>query len=137
MSVYDSYKEAKEKILDAWRDFRIEINDYLPDGDPGLYMRFKDAYMYYEEFDAEDIGIMQKKFKAFADLVTCSIMGDHCRGDINRAYSDLQKAAEDKNLDETLMAAWNLFKELRITIIVLERLEFKNGRVYLRKRLFS
>ena len=134
MSIYDSYKEAKEKILDAWRDFRIEINDYLPDGDPGLYMRFKDAYTYYDAFDAEDIEIMQKKFKAFVDLVSCSIMGDHCRGDIGRAYSGLQKAAEDKNLDETLMAAWKLFKELRMVIIVLGRIEFKDGRIYAGKR---
>ena len=127
------YKEAKEKILVAWLEFRIDINDYLPKGDLKYYKNFSDAYVYYDELDENDILIIQKRYKAFVDLVNSTIMHNHVGGGLTRGYSKLEKVAKDKNLDEVLRVSWDLFKELRTTIIILEKLYFENGRMLMRK----
>lgn len=129
------YDEAKEKILAEWREFRMDVNDYLPEGDLKFYKNFSDAYAYYEEFDEDDIPIIQKRYKAFVDLVNSTIMHNHVGGALTRGYSELEKAAKDKNLDEVLRTSCELFKELRTTIIVLERLYFENGRTAMRRPL--
>ena len=120
------YQEAKERILEAWHDYRYVTNDYLPDYE----YQSSDAndlsvkYSYYDDFGLYELAFVLKETKSITELISESIVGDHCRGRLCTCLRNFEKAFKDQNKDKCLLCFYDSFKELREIIIVLEKAQF-------------
>lgn len=118
------YSKAKAIILDAWRKFRENVNDFLPDYPLNRGDNLKTRYLYYDELDSEMMLRLQKDYRSFGELVSSTVIGDHCRGQIYDCLSKIEGSVKNQNIDEFLRRIYELFGVYRKIIIVLERCPF-------------
>ena len=119
------YSKAKSIILDTWRMFRENANEFLPDYAPiSKDDDLRSKYQYYDEVDANVISWLQKDYRSFGELISKSVIGDHCRGRIHDQLLEMDDAVKNKNVDDFLLSIYTLFCTYREMIIVLERCPF-------------
>ena len=106
----NKYLSARRICLDALREFRCEVNEYLPDNPEGPVLVFTGA----GEWDQDGCSYIQRCINRVVDTILSTCMADHVSYDLHMVQDTYNQALKEKDVQRCQRALLDFMEEARI-----------------------